>query len=145
MIVYKKGDLLRTPDRVIIHGCNTRGAMGAGVALAIRERWPEVYKAYRYACDINEVALGGFLPTETDCGKIVLNAITQANYGKGLQVSYPAIESALTQCQEWMEVQNYSEASMPKIGAGYGGGSWEQIEKIVENVFKNQTISIYYL
>lgn len=32
---------------ILVHGCNCKGVMGSGVAAAIRNRWPDVYKAYR--------------------------------------------------------------------------------------------------
>ena len=35
---YKTGDLLAVPSGHIVHGCNAQGAMGAGVALAIRNK-----------------------------------------------------------------------------------------------------------
>lgn len=31
-IIYKQGDLLSCPERVILHGCNAQGVMGSGIA-----------------------------------------------------------------------------------------------------------------
>ena len=41
-------DLLNSPDRIIVHGCNAQGVMGAGVAKAIRTKYPEAYSNYFY-------------------------------------------------------------------------------------------------
>ena len=41
MIRYEKGDVLTTNDDIIIHGCNSAGVMGAGVALAIKRKYPK--------------------------------------------------------------------------------------------------------
>ena len=52
-IFYVKGDvcdLQRNDDNeiaVIPHCCNTLGVMGAGVALALRNKWPIVYDVYK--------------------------------------------------------------------------------------------------
>ncbi|ESQ88967.1 hypothetical protein ABAC460_14395 [Asticcacaulis sp. AC460] len=46
-IIYKTGDLLEAPERVICHGCNAQGVMGSGIAVPIRNRYPMVFKAYR--------------------------------------------------------------------------------------------------
>lgn len=40
MIEYRKGNLLDITSGVIVHGCNMRGVMGSGVALAIRNKYP---------------------------------------------------------------------------------------------------------
>ena len=45
-IVYKVGDITEAPEVVIVHGCNTQGAMGSGVAKAIRRKYPWAYEAY---------------------------------------------------------------------------------------------------
>jgi hypothetical protein len=44
-----KGDLLQMAEDdefdAIVHGCNCFNAMGKGIALSIKNRWPEVYAA----------------------------------------------------------------------------------------------------
>ena len=43
------GNLLTLPEAgrfdVVVHGCNCRHTMGAGIAKQIRERWPEAWHA----------------------------------------------------------------------------------------------------
>lgn len=39
MLKEFRGDLLVAPHRVIAHGCNLVGVMGAGIAKAIREAY----------------------------------------------------------------------------------------------------------
>lgn len=46
-IIYKKGNVLDTTDRYIVHGCNSRKVMGSGVALAIRQKYPKAYEDYK--------------------------------------------------------------------------------------------------
>lgn len=41
------GNIVNAPERTILCTTNCVGAMGAGVALAVKERWPEVYREYR--------------------------------------------------------------------------------------------------
>lgn len=42
-----QGDLLGVNHGIIVHGCNCNGVMGSGVAAQIRDKWPDVYRAYR--------------------------------------------------------------------------------------------------
>ena len=50
MIEYIEGDLLKTNVEVIIHQTNCKGVMGAGIALQIKNNYPEVFKYYVYFC-----------------------------------------------------------------------------------------------
>ena len=52
------GDLFECGDAdAIAHGCNCAGAMGAGIAVQFKRRWPEMYAEYRRRC-----ADGRFVP-----------------------------------------------------------------------------------
>jgi O-acetyl-ADP-ribose deacetylase (regulator of RNase III) len=44
------GDLLDQKTDVIAHQVNCLGVMGAGVALQIKNKWPEVYEGYKNFC-----------------------------------------------------------------------------------------------
>ena len=45
-MVIKK-DILSITEGIIGHQVNTQGVMGAGLALKIREKYPQVYEEYR--------------------------------------------------------------------------------------------------
>lgn len=47
MIVYKTGNVFNTAHQTICCTINTIGAMGRGVALYTKKKYPEVYEAYR--------------------------------------------------------------------------------------------------
>jgi O-acetyl-ADP-ribose deacetylase (regulator of RNase III) len=46
MIVIKQGDIFKSDCKVIVCPVNTVGVMGGGLALAFRQRWPEVEGFY---------------------------------------------------------------------------------------------------
>ena len=45
-----RGNLLTSGEKVIGHGVNCRGVMGSGIALQIKERWPDTHQIYRQHC-----------------------------------------------------------------------------------------------
>lgn len=45
MIQTKYGDLLSSKG-IIVHGVNSQGVMGSGVAKQIKDKWPEAYGSY---------------------------------------------------------------------------------------------------
>lgn len=163
-IIYKKGNVLDTTDRYIVHGCNSRKVMGSGVALAIRQKYPKAYEDYKKELeeleDISEESrLGKIIFSEQPDGKIIVNAITQEFYGKEplKYVSYDAIDEAMLNLDYVLTI--YSEIpfvgnvnkflskdiSMPKIGAGLGGGNWNVIEAIINHRLSNHNVTVWEL
>lgn len=149
-IIYRKGNLLDAPERVIAHGCNAQGVMGSGVAKAIRDQYPKAYDDYRAQHLSGGLQLGRIVWTpildEFDNEhRLIANCITQEFYGRDGKryVDYEAIRSCVRGiCQEAKTryinhmrpyAQNpFYEFAMPKIGAGLGGGNWDEIAKIIE-------------
>lgn len=116
---------------IIVHGCNARGVMGAGIALAIKNRWPHVYAAYRTQYEETGLSLGTVLYVPAEPKVFIANAITQDSTGTGLQVSYPAIRECFHNIGEVARELSLP-VHYPKIGAGLGGGDWEVISKIID-------------
>jgi O-acetyl-ADP-ribose deacetylase (regulator of RNase III) len=83
---------------VIVHGANCQCAMGAGIAKAIRERFPEAYEADLATPRGDRSKLGSISVASIARGGlnlIVVNAYTQFDYrGRGIKVDYDAIRSA---------------------------------------------------
>lgn len=143
VITYKRGNLLDTPDRVIVHGCNAHGVMGAGVALAIKHRWPTAFNVYaKMHHETGELKLGTLI--RVDCvDKEIINCITQHNYGRGAKlVSYDAVDACMVEiCSK---IEN-ADISMPKIGAGLGGGHWPVIAEIINFRLSQKNVTVWHL
>ena len=59
MITYASGDLFDTDAEAIVNSVNCVGAMGKGIALGVRDRWPVIYRAYRGDCGMGLSCDGG--------------------------------------------------------------------------------------
>lgn len=137
----------------IVHGCNAQGVMGAGLALDIRNRWPDAYSCYRAVCLAEGAGrsslLGKVIPIEVKPGLFVLNAITQQNFGRGpiKYVSYRAVSDVFDQVID-MASALHAHVHYPLIGAGLAGGDWSVISSIIDEKFDaapnvNRTLWIY--
>lgn len=145
MIEYRVGDLLETTDPFIAHGCNSYGKMGAGVALQIAKRYPWVAEKFKttYEWHVGFLSYGGGLPlgevfeyAQRDAPYRILNLITQTGYGRrGKYVSYDAVDKAFVAVKGTIKDQ---PISIPRIGAGLGGGSWPVIEAIINTHIKSR-------
>jgi O-acetyl-ADP-ribose deacetylase (regulator of RNase III) len=152
-IQYVKGDLLHADCKFILHGCNSFGVMGSGVAKLIRQKWPKAYQDYKDRYDSYGLKLGEVIASKQDDGKIILNAITQEFYGKDdrVYVSYWAIANVIKTIDDIAKDTNKEmpgtpfKIAMPMIGSGLGGGDWKVIEAIIENESKNIQPVVYIL
>lgn len=137
-IIYKTGNLITADEGIIAHGCNAQGKMNSGVAKAIRENYPSAYDNYMWEHETKGLVLGKYIPIRDICredkkSRIVLNCITQNNYGydEKRYFSYDALAKVI----ETISNAGLDEGipiAFPKIGAGLGGGDWYIIEKIIE-------------
>jgi O-acetyl-ADP-ribose deacetylase (regulator of RNase III) len=139
-IEYRKGNLLDVQYGVIAHGVNCQGVMGSGVALAVRQKYPQAYEDYRNFCASNILGGSASLLGEVQCSTekniVVANCFTQNFYGTGKrQVNYEAV----AKCFESLNQQT-DRVNIPKIGAGLGGGDWKVIEAIINSEFKGDVV-----
>jgi len=147
MIVYKKGDILVSDEKIIAHGVNCSGGFGSGFAKAVSERYPSVREGYLYHYNtrggwkLGEVQLLG---VGDGSGREFANCATQQKYGPpelGPFVSYPAVREVIRNL-----VQSYpSGFAMPKIGAGRAGGNWDIIEQIINEESGSVEVRVYIL
>ena len=144
MITYVTGDLLGATQKVVIHGCNDAGIMGAGVARQIRARWPNVFEVYALKHKVFGLRLGDIVPVATPDGKIIVNAITQTGFGRnGRYVDYDAVETCMRKINERAVDWEVNEIALPRIGAGLGGGDWNTIEGIIVKTATNFIPVVY--
>jgi O-acetyl-ADP-ribose deacetylase (regulator of RNase III) len=143
-IEYRRGDVLTTDIAHIVHGCNSHGVMGSGVAKMVRSKYPPAYQ--RYVDEYNRVGLelGTVIPSIQRDDKVIYNAITQQNYGNNknvVYVSYWAIAEAFRYIDSAV---NIKQIALPMIGAGLANGNWDVISAIIENTL-TRTLPVVYV
>ena len=154
MIEYINGDVFKSKDHILIHGCNCFGVMGAGVALKVKQLYPRAYQADKdtalgkpsklgdYSWSIQKHA---YYPQQI----IIINAYTQFGYSSNSSdpnVDYDAIRTVMNAINEnFPENLLHESICMPKIGAGLGGGDWDKISDIINSVFKTRVIHVYFI
>lgn len=154
MISYIKGDILTSFENeaidIVVHGCNCYCTMGAGIAKSIKEMYPEAFYIDKKADKLyndKSVKLGSIsfssVQRRTKRGYIV-NAYTQETYWDTKRMlSYDAIESSLFVVSKTFP--EHLKIGMPFIGCGLARGNWERVSSIIDDVFKNREIHVYYI
>lgn len=166
MIKYVIGDAtcpVGDGIKIITHVSNCNNGWGRGFVLAINKKWALPEKAFRYL-------FTDFLPKErwTDyLGYVqmvkvekdlyVANMIAQKGYGKNNLQKHRTSEAdsetplqmdALEECLiKVSEKASELGASIhaPRFGAGLSGGSWPDIEKLIEKHWSHLEVTIYDL
>lgn len=147
MIKIIKGDILEASEDVIAHQVNCQGVMGSGVAKQIKEKYPEVYKKYKNYVnnfEFKSLLLGNCQIVETTKEKYIANLFGQFGYGiKEQQTNYKALEESLFSLKVSAK-DNHKTLALPfKIGCGRGGGDWDIVYKIIEDVFQDYDVTLY--
>jgi O-acetyl-ADP-ribose deacetylase (regulator of RNase III) len=63
MIHDATGNLLEADAEVLVNTVNCVGFMGKGIALQFKKAFPDVFSAYKKACDSGEIQIGKGYPS----------------------------------------------------------------------------------
>ena len=154
-----EGDLTSADAEFICHQVNCQGKMGSGVAKAIRDKYPIVYKYYRLMYEAHEE--GKVTPPEL-LGKAqyvqiynynnletpyyCVNMFSQDKYGyDGKQyTSLDALKSCLEQINMWAKDKRVAFPWL--IGCVRGGANWDEVLPLILNTLTDvKEIKFYKL
>lgn len=138
---------------VIIHQVNCMGAMGAGVALAIKNKWPiagEKYKEYvdSFAPRERWKLLGQAHAVHINDDLVIYNLFGQYDYrSEGRKTEYSALANALKVMIGDLEYDYKREGSsilIPDlIGCGLAGGDKNVVMDIIKTILGSYKSGVY--
>jgi O-acetyl-ADP-ribose deacetylase (regulator of RNase III) len=161
-ITYTTGDAVHPAgdgQKIIAHICNDEGKWGSGFVVALSKRNRIAEGAYRMwhrngFSGTVPFRLGEMQMVNFDDDIWVANMIAQRGIRSSPDaprvVDYDALRSALTKVSNY-SLRGWSGASyaihMPRIGCGLGGGSWDEIEPIIQQtlVTRGHSVTVYDL
>jgi O-acetyl-ADP-ribose deacetylase (regulator of RNase III) len=132
-----QGDLIELAKAgtfdVIIQGCNCQCRMARGIALTIKQQFPEAYIVDCQTEIGDRTKLGNF--TAVDINRdgfafTIINGYTQFHWqGEGVLADYDAIQSVFRQVKQQFGGR---KIGYPKLGAGLARGDWSIIAQTIE-------------
>lgn len=149
-IIETEGNLLTCKEHIIGHQVNCKGIMGAGLAKQIRRQFPHVYEDYVQYCRnhhydrslMGSCHISEAIPEK----KWVAHLFGQFGIGRQVrQTDYDALKNALFLLKQFAQKEGLSVALPYELGCGLGGGSWEIVRSIIEEVFDDYYVTIYRL
>lgn len=150
-ITYLKGDATAPVGegvKIVCHICNDVGGWGKGFVLALSRRWPEPeaqYRAWYAQGEASGFRLGAIQLVEVAPALMVANMIAQ----RGVQpaggvppIRYEALRECLGDLAERAASLGAS-VHMPRIGCGLAGGSWNEVEAIIEATLLSIAVPVH--
>lgn len=151
-LIEVQGDMFANGEKVLAHGCNCIGLMGAGVADIVSKRFPVVFEKYQKAIDAGVFNLGYaqfVIDQENDI--CIYNLATQVRPGKN--GSLWGIYLATCNMIEHARARQINRIAIPRIGSGLAGLDWDDCREHIWTALHDTgdgtrhdiTIVAYYL
>ena len=118
----------------IAHCVSADLKMGKGIAKKIRERFIPHVKNYKYTKHV-----GGMLTTKYKYGYIY-NLVTKKRFFDKPRLQ--DIRSALIRMKLYAIRNREYEIHMPRIGCGLDQLCWDDVKKIIEDLFKDSNVDV---
>jgi len=122
--------MFTTNAKILGHGVNVDGLMGAGIAKTFAEKYERNLKRYKQACKDKHLNPGGSVIVN-ESGTLILNLASQSRPGRFARYDWlfsslhGAVEKLMTQEKEVLDLFG-STIAIPEIGCGIGGLEWNK-------------------
>lgn len=136
MIRYVSGDLLQSQAQLIAHGVAPNDNFHQGLALALRENWPALYKDFRHYCQTQHPKAGECWVWAGANGQRIANLLTQEEaYGHGSKpgkATVANVNHALRALHKYVESEGITSIALPRLATGVGGLDWADVKPLIE-------------
>lgn len=144
MIKEVEANLLEYPVDGIIHQANCFHTMGGGIALRIKQRFPEAYEADLKTKEGDRNKLGDFSVAVLPSNFHIYNVYGQYTFGEGRQTRYDALYDGLAAVELHACENGLQKLGLPKrMGCVLGGGSWTVVEAIIKDIFEKSPLELH--
>ena len=150
MIKIIDGNLFDSQANIICHQVNCQGVMGSGVAAEVKQRYPHVFQAYRQDYLDGKLKLGYVCFAEANQNQVIANMCGQDKFGYdgSVYTNYDKLRECLESVYEYAR---FEYDVMPVIAFPYkmschrGGGDWNVVYKMIEDIFGSFDVEIWRL
>jgi O-acetyl-ADP-ribose deacetylase (regulator of RNase III) len=120
--------------------------MGAGIAAAIRKKYPELYEAdKKHGPAGDRSRLGKFSTVKCWDDKQGYNMYGQYDFGGFYRnTNYEAVYEGLAAIALHAAENNILKLGLPKnMGCALGGGNWKIVRAIIDDIFENESGELF--
>lgn len=141
-----QGDLTQidpNQKNIIVQQVNCQNKMGAGLALSLMKKWPQIAQNYHEFCQNKtpQELLGQMSQTKIG-NSLVINSFSQLNYGRnGHFTNEDLLINNLKKVNDYAKQNGYCVYVPERIGAGLAGGDWQEIKQALNKMPSVKVVS----
>jgi O-acetyl-ADP-ribose deacetylase (regulator of RNase III) len=134
-----KGDIFETAGiQAYAFGANTDGTMDAGIAVALKKRWPALAEAFAARCAGDKLNLGDvFMWTD---GTVTVFALAIQSGAK--KPSMTALTHATRRMLALAAEAKIKRIGLPRVGSGPGGLDWTRVRKMLGEISVGHSVRL---
>lgn len=141
MLEFVQGDMFESPVDILVNTVNCVGVMGAGVALAFKQRYPEMFREYKRLCEHNNIVPGKMHVWHPLGSEWVINFPTKRHWKD--QSRYDDIEAGLDDLHSYLRSLGPVTVAMPALGCGHGGLDWARVSTMIRSRLQDLEARIF--
>lgn len=124
------GNIFDSKMQTLVNPVNTFGAMGKGLALQFKKRYPEYYEAYRRACTRRVFQIEKcFVYNFEDRDQKIYSFPTKSHWCRPSRWEW--IDAGLQHLAENLERYGITGLAVPALGCGEGGLEWDVVQDLL--------------
>ena len=131
MLEFVKGDIFDAPADIRVNTVNCVGVMGAGVALAFKQRYPDMFKDYQRDCKDGRVTPGTMHIWKSLTGDWIINFPTKRDWREPSR--YEDIDAGLDDLRGYLDGVGPVTIALPALGCGHGGLDWDRVSRMISD------------
>ncbi|HTK06993.1 MAG TPA: macro domain-containing protein [Ktedonobacteraceae bacterium] len=139
-IHYRKDDIFLSEAQVLVNAVNCKGIMGKGIALAFKQRYPEMFATYQQECQTGTLRIGK--PTlYRESTPWILNFPTKDHWRENSKIEY--LETGLAYFTAHYKETGITSIAFPKLGTKNGRLSWDEVGPLMAKYLAPLDITVY--
>lgn len=117
--IISNRNIFDTQCQTIVNTVNCVGVMGKGIALEMKNRYPDMFEKYKTFCDNKLIDIGKLWLYKNPDDKWILNFPTKTHWR--YQSEYDYIEKGMQKFIETYKDKNIKSIAFPMLGCSNGG------------------------
>lgn len=140
MLIYHRTNLLDSNAQTLVNTVNCVGVMGKGLAAEFKQRYPDMFVAYKRICDAKMLEPGKLWLWQ-GADRWVLNFPTKKHWRHPSRIEW--IEAGLEKFVAEYSRRGITDISFPRLGCGNGGLKWDDVRPVMERYLAPLPINVY--
>ena len=136
MISYRKGDLFQAQTQALVNTVNEVGVMGKGIALQVRDAFPESSREYVDAAARGDIHVGHVLATRSHSmigPAWIIHFPTKRHWRQASRIEW--VRDGLDDLVRVLDELGIRSVALPPLGCGNGGLDWDQVRPLIDSAF----------